>query len=452
MNRNDLQVENYLANLRQKGTLDSEGTFTVAGCRAVGKLALFLLAKESDWILKIVQAACVAGCSDLRVKQTRISTQISLVLPYPLDFTAFERGLTSPTPITDAPGIEELYCGLRAVGVGQLRDWVLRAQAGGQVTILSCSDGLVSAERLESDEPASRDRTDLILGVAYPRGQRGKIGGLVRFGEAVQNEHLALLTRGRACPIPLFLDGRRLDDLNVPGLVSALETRAFLGINLPPSDGSLSIRVPNGLSPSPQFQFQDRFCESKPYCLSAIPESRTARSLQRWYFNYTTSRETFNSGSSSFYFQDVPSPSRICLLRHGVVVAEKNIGIVHPISAEIFLPADHLRSDLTGLQVRPTDEEIDLAKREVRGSLPFLERLFAQLEEYSPRPKKHQLLMYGGLGALGLLVPTLALKAIAGTFSTVMIARAAHHHQQIVKDCLRHLESFRQGIEASEPR
>ena len=174
-----------------------------------------------------------------------------------------------------------------------------------------------------------------------------------------------------------------------------------------------------------------------------------ARSLQRWYFNYTTTRESVHNTGTGFYFQEIPSPSRICLIRHGVMVAEKNMGLLHPISVDVFLPADHLRSDLTGLKVRPTDEDIALAKDEIRAALPFLERLFFQLQEHSPRPKKRQLLMYGGLGALGLLIPTLALKAVAGTVSTVLLARAAQQHQEIVNDCIKHLESFRAGVENS---
>ena len=46
------QIENYLAHLRLTGQVDSEGSFTVSGLRAVGKLAVFLLVIRSILVVE----------------------------------------------------------------------------------------------------------------------------------------------------------------------------------------------------------------------------------------------------------------------------------------------------------------------------------------------------------------------------------------------------------------
>jgi hypothetical protein len=446
INKESYEVENYLQRLRQKGELDSEGSFTVAGLRAVGKLAVFLLAEESDWILKVVQAACAAGSAELRINQTRASTQLHFQTPYAIDLSALEKSLTSATQKSEQPGLEDMACGLRAVGVGQLRDWVTKISVGSEVGLISCTEGLVVAERLHG-ETVQAAGSLISLGVAYPRGQSGKLGGLIRFGEAVQREHMALLLKARACPIPLILDGLRLDDLSETAMAAALETRAFLGVNAPPSETLDAIVIPGAVRQS-EGKIQDRFCSHAPFLVSRFPGSGQARSLQKWFYNYTTSRETLTQ--KSFFFQHVPAPSRVHLVRHGVVVGSRNMGVTHPISVDIFLNANHMRGDLTGLNVQVTDSEVDVAKDQIRGAVSFLRDVGAQLQNHTSRPLKKELLLYGGMGALGLLMPALALKAVAGAVTTVMLARSAQNHRAIVKDCIEQLESFRAGVEASD--
>ena len=101
-------LDDYLSQLRGKGNFDSEGVFTVAGTRALGKLAAFLLPAKSDWILKIVQGACGAQSPEIRIKQTHRSTQISFQAPYPVDLDLFERYLLVTGPQKDDGGLHDL--------------------------------------------------------------------------------------------------------------------------------------------------------------------------------------------------------------------------------------------------------------------------------------------------------------------------------------------------------
>lgn len=436
-------LDDYLAGMRASGEIDSEGVFTVAGTRAVGKLAAFLLHKPSDWVLKMVQAACACNAPELHLNQTRSSTQAFFRTDYALDLAHFEQCLTSATQKAAHRGFEHLATALRAVGVGQDRQWIARLTVSDQVSVISYFDGAVSAQRTQTQELVLG--TVVEIGVAYPPGEAGKLGGLVRFGEAIQEEHMALLSRCRACPIPLFLDGLRIDDLAEPSITTVLEARAFLGVLAPTPSGGESIVVPGGLREHDgSFKLEDRFNPHSPFLVST--SGTRARSLQRWFYNYTTSKES--TQKTSFHFNPVEAPSRVYLVRDGVVVGKKNLGVNHPISADVFINADALRSDLSGLQVSPTSVEEEFAKREIREALPFLDRLSAELQPHRPRPLKHQMMLYGGLGALGLFMPALSLKAAAGVVSTVLLANSAKNQRAVVEAALSSLDEFRSRIKS----
>jgi hypothetical protein len=433
-------LDDYLSQLRGKGNFDSEGVFTVAGTRALGKLAAFLLPNKSDWILKIVQGACGAEAPEIRIKQTHRSTQISFQAPYPVDLDLFERYLLVTGSQTEDRGLHDFTSGLRAVGMGQQqRDWVARLTVGDNESFLSCVEGQLTSQRFQLESPGPEDITQIALGIAYPANESGKLGGLIRFGEAVQNEHAALLLKTRVCPVPLLLDGERLDNVREPNFASALQQRVFLGINACTQQGWPSLQIPSGLVPFKSPPEAKAFFSNDPYLVPHLPLDGLATSIQRWYYNYSRREQP---GKEQKFLQAVPTPSRVHLVRRGVVVGSKSVGVVHPISADIFISADHLRSDLSGLQVSPGNQEADLAKEGMRQSLGYLGHLEDLLAEIKTRPFSRDVAMYGGLGALALLSPWFALKAVAGTVSGVMLFKAAKADHRVLSDCREQLHDF----------
>lgn len=433
-------LDDYLSQLRDKGDFDSEGFFTVAGTRALGKLAAFLLPNKSDWILKLVQGACGAEAPEIRIKQTHRSTQISFQAPYPVDLDLFERYLLVTGPQRDDRGLDDLTSGLRAVGMGeQQRDWVAKLTVGANESFLSCVEGQLTSQRFQLESPGPEEVTEIALGIAYPANESGKLGGLIRFGEAVQNEHSALLLKTRLSPVPLFLDGERLDNVREPNFASALQQRIFLGINACTQQGWPSMPVPAGLVPAKSPAEMKAFFSNEPFFVPHLPLDGRATSVQRWHYNYSR-REQPGKGQS--FLQAVPTPSRVHLVRRGVVVGSKSVGVVHPISADIFLSADHLRSDLSGLQVIPGTEEAEIAKKGMRQSLGYLSHVQDLLSEIKSRPLSRDLAVYGGIGALALLSPWFALKAVAGTVSGVMLYKAAKTDRRVLSDCREQLHDF----------
>ena len=396
MSRSPKDLDSYLSKFRERGRHDSEGVFTVAGTRAIGKLAEFLLPDKTDWLLKMVQAACLGGAAQIQINQTHKSTQIHIPLPFELDLDLFEKKLISPSTQGLQPGVSDLIAGLRAVGIGQLRDWVISLTIGREKAFVTCVEGQVTSERFHGDE-AQAAVTEVVIGVSYPSNESGKLGGLIRFGEAVQNENSALSQKARACPIPLLFDGRRLDDLGEPKLLNALSPRASLGINVTMQPGNPRLAVPKALQAVDSPTEAKEFHAQAPFLVPELPKDGLAGSVVRWYYNYGRREEP---GRGHVFLQAIPTPSRVYLVRHGVVVGRKNLGVTHPISADVFISADHLRSDLSGLNIDPTTEETEFAKESMRLSSEFLRSLTDKLASVESRPFSKDLLFYGGLGAL----------------------------------------------------
>ena len=232
-----------------------------------------------------------------------------------------------------------------------------------------------------------------------------------------------------------------MDDLTTDTLKLGLENKSFLAISGAPDSGPQALRVPGGVAREEGFQLEDRFADSAPFYTSQVEPNGRVTSLQCWYFNFTTSRE--NLHKAGFFFQPVPTPSRVFLVRRGVVVGCRYFGLRHAISVDIYLRADTLKSDLTGLKVEVTDTEMEIAGDELLRSGEFLERLTGVLQHHTPRPLKQQMLLYGSLGALGLMAPIFALKAVAGTVTTLLLANSARNHRKVVTECIRQLDDFR---------
>ena len=437
------ELDSYLSLMREPGQIDSEGVFTISGLKAIGKLGSSLLRNKEDWILKVIQAACVGGASSLNITQTKSSTQIRYLIPHEFSMPDLERALTAPLTESENPGLNELASGLRALDMGQNRDWVAKVHVRGQVFLIGCSDSSISSRRTHAERDIG-EQTDISLGISYPAGESGKIGGLVRFGTAIQNEHSILLAKARACPIPLFLDGRRIDDLFESRKESVYLEHSFLGVMASKPDSDLSIQIPGALKENEGFQVQDRFATNAPFYLPPFPEDRKASALLRWHYNYEIFHDSTKKKNreGSFSFAAVPTPSRIHLVRHGVVVGTGILGITHPISVNIFLPAEHLRSDLSGLTAKTTDVEVELAKQKIRQSGPFLRELCKALKAHKARPRKKDLLVYGGLGALGLIFPVFAVKAVAGAATALAYQRAAKTQKRLIEDCAMQLRDI----------
>lgn len=434
-------LNHFLSSFQEAGRLDSTGVFTMSGRKAVGKLASRLLAQPADWVLQVVQAACRADAPELRISQTSKATHLEFLLPYVVDFQALEHSLAMGTASAQ-PGIDELSSALRVVGLGQDRSWVARLRTNQATHWVLVKGGEASLETVP-DQNGLPAVTEVLVGVAFPAGESGKVGGLVRFGAAIQNEHEALVQRTRACPIPLWLDGERADTLQRPNtLSSGFEHEAFLGVALGSEPSRPLIGVPRGLAQSQPSNVRDRFIDPHPFYLPPFEGKTSGSSILRVAFHYH--REQHARNGRSYLFRPLPIPSRVLLVRHGVVVGKRNLGITEPIAVDVYLDGNHERSDLTGLEVEVTPGHITAARAELRDLEPFFAALLSELEAHRARPNTREIALYGGLGGVALLLAPWPLKLAALGAAAAKLHLTVIQHQKVLRDCLVELAAFRQ--------
>ncbi len=441
-------IDHLIESFREAGDMDSQGVFTLSGRRAVGKLAKSLLIEPSDWILKVTQGACRAQAPHLKISQTKKATHIHFDLPFRLDIKDLEESLVAGTSSLQ-PGIEELSSGLRAVGLGQDRAWVARFRTDQTVYWLLVQRGQIELETTVGAGHSSGDHTEVLLGIAFPVGQLGKLGGILRFGSAIQNEHATLRERARACSIPLSLDGHRVDNLRNNEPLGSFEKEALLGISCPtPTPEELQrlpapITIPKGLRQASDEPYLDRFHSEDPFYLSASTAVPDASSVQRWAYRYHKNGDgPSRGGRNATRHVPLPTPSRIYLVRFGVIVGRRNLGITEPIVADVFMCANHLRSDLSGLEAEVTPEILKRARSEIARCTNFLEHLQSELGLYRPKPTRKDLMLLGGIGATALLMSPWLLKLALVPLCAVRLRSSAQHSRQVLEGCLQHLQIF----------
>lgn len=440
------EVDQLLESFREAGEMDSQGVFTLSGRRAIGKLSKSLLVEPSDWILKVIQGACRACALDLKISQAKKATHMRLELPFLLDIKALEGSLVAGTSALQ-PGIDELSSGLRAVGLGQDRAWVARFRTDKAVYWMTVQQGQINLETIDEAGHSDGERTEVLLGIAFPAGQLGKIGGILRFGSAIQNEHAALRERARACSIPLYLDGHRIDNLRYTEPLGSFEKEALLGVSYPDPDRdeiqtSLApITIPKGLRQAGEEPYLDRLQSEDPFYMPPPPSAPDASSVQRWAYRYQKDQAA-RGGRRAAQHYPLPTPSRVYLVRFGVVVGRRNLGITEPIVADVFLCANHLRSDLSGLEVEVTPEILEQARSEVARCTSFLNLLQSELKNYRPKPAKRELMLLGGIGVTALLLSPWLLKLTLVPFCAAKLRSSTQHRRRLLEECLHHLQHF----------
>ena len=413
----------------------------MAGRKAAGKLADSLLPSPADWILKVVQGACQAEAPELRISQTNKATHLELQLPYLLDVRALESCLTRGTSPSQ-PGMADLCTALRVLGLGQQRAWVARLKTGETTHWVLVKDGEASLETVTGQD-GPPGRTEVLIGVAFPPGESGKLGGLVRFGAAIQTEHEALVQRARCCPIPLLLDGRRLDTLERTESVAGFEHEVFLGVTVGVSPTLPAIAAPRGLRRSEPSQFGDRFLDPRPFHLSSSDGAPlVGSSVLRMAFRYQVEKHA-REGKTHQY-RALPTPSRVLLVRHGVLAGRRNLGLTEPVAVDIYLNADDMRSDLSGLAVEVQPEHVEAAREEIRNLGPFLEELRGELLLHQHRPKPLSLALYGGLSGVALVLTPWPVKLTVLGLSAYRLHDLARQQQRVVDDCRHEVAEFRQ--------
>lgn len=375
-----LNLDSYLEDQRDDGEYQGSGHFTIEHQKAARKMARFALPRRKAWVCKIIQAAVWWSVDRIHVNQGKVFTvfhfEWSRLNELPTEDDVV-KGILNSGLSEDHP-MACLALGLRAMVEMEDLSFLLILNDG-ETTPKPIYAGSIFSEMPEEKRlaPSFGQRLGLTIHVA----------GIVdheRNGEYVgRASELADIAKelDKYCflsPVPIILDGRRVDD---------------------------SIRTP-------EFQANERFRPiytggppaDAEFAPLKLPESYHERRMSV----YTDPRRALRPYHGTREFSAVVllgmnidekiRPRRnvtIYWVRRGVIVNSKSFSVeTETLVCKIYLDADHLPTDLTGFQIANAEAEKKEAKhlqqlKNFLSQLPVEKFAFAQdLDEHSLQDEK----------------------------------------------------------------
>lgn len=333
------------------GLLDSKGSFTISTEKAMLKLSSLQLPRPEMWILKVVQAAVLLDCSGIVITMTRKKIRIEFTHTVPLDGKSLLTALGSTDPF-DEPGVSDLVTGLRAVGVNPPRSFGV-ALSGEFPTQYITWDGKDLAW-VEAELGSNRRSLTIEVANIAEKGESSLVSRIYSLATQTNAAEFQVLSKHVfGCPVPVLVDGRRLD---VPPLES---TQAYIqpldlqfaGTNRP--EAAWMPQWANGLHDLTRPPFKIR-----PY--DPARDRGFSNSKQRAAFFWTL---TFHFSSHLTWMNPlakplgVPLESELYWIKDGVAVGREKLKIgLYPTRLLIFASADGLVTDLSGFKLRDSDD------------------------------------------------------------------------------------------------
>lgn len=426
------ELEELLRAELAEGTTDSSGHFTISRDKALEKLAAFRLPSESAWVLKIVQAAVASGCQELDIRQTSYATEFHFKgdTGWTLDEVENEFYQVETSSKTD---LEHLKQGLWCVSLNGMRPFTL-VLPDSQESLLWTGDRM----QRKSGSPME----DAVLTVSHRTMVQGRgIPFLAGAEAAGRNAEIAqeLARHAFTCSIPLRVDGRRLDALQVcrvHGLGSA---------SYPIQIGFVRGDLPQlGVPPATLGGFQ------RPTDANALmeklfqPQSNLPGEVSLMCL-LTAHLHQVKEGKKQVW-KLLEQENLIYWVRDGVVVDRTRTPIKGgAFSMGIFASAEGLQADVTGFALQKTPALRMRVREIVRLVAPFVVRseLFGEKIIESARDVRRLwagVMTVAGLGLLMLAVPSGLMLAFGGL---VMSQHGGAEEKQVLDQLQQALSQFK---------
>lgn len=425
-------IARFLEHASGHGSKDSEGVFTIARGKAIAKLAAFQFHNPRTWILKIVQAAVASGSSGLQIKQGSKSTrfQFSPALAFcPEELEALLTG----QPGSFSRHTQNLAVGLRAVGFAGNRPFTFATSVGRRCEVFSWNKGDLKRRTIELDSEAP---PFIEIEVLFKAGARGRVvGNLVRSAGQATAEYLEVQNKAGVCPIPLLFDGRRLDCLTIPK-DNQRSVPLALGYAPQADEGEIpTLGVPQALDPVTRPRgWDDRLLDHQYFCFRGEPGQRDTKAIGRLWLHLPSKQAKYPNFVGS-----------LCLwVRDGVVARESEIPIKRgAVSLDIYVPADGLETDLSGLAVKRDERAMKRERAALETILPLLGQVETELAEQPVRSGKKERLAAGVTLLSGALTPVTAGKSLlVGSLLAALAVRGPSAEAEQRKRCRAQTRAF----------
>lgn len=447
MKPSGVSVDKFLAEAAGSGAFDSQGVFTIAGEAAIGKLASFQLPRKSAWVLKAIQCAVAWGATAIKAQQTTDATYIGFASEGEFDVAGLEKALLD-VEHDGACYLEHLACGLRAVGFGDKRPFSVQVHRDETLDSYRWDGKELFRERLSIPKVAS---CTVHLTVDFPSEDKGRwLGGLVRSAGRASDEYLELVERAEVCPIPLTVDGRRIDTLTGAGRKheSTVAELCLSWKEPPPDSNSPTLSLPQGVQLEPSaVPLSDSFTDQGPLLVDGDPSQRRTLAIARLAYHYKVL--SHRGKHSSFKFEGRPQFSNFHWVSDGVICQSGRFQWdLLPVTLDLYLPATGLPTDLSGLTLRADAAPQQKARLRVGMAQvkPSLEHLRLALDAHRSLPFGAHTLMWGGMGlVMGVVVPGVG-KLVTLAVAGVSLAQSASDKASIVKNCKTNLAIMEQRV------
>jgi len=338
------QLESFLNTHRADGQVLDEGSFTLAREKALTKLAGFRLPFEGAWAVKVVQAASsVVSQSGIRIQQTARETRFGFDCPADWSLDRVESAFFTPEPGKDR-ALNHLMSGLWTVGVGKRRGFLL--------TLPEMTEGLlwdgVVMHRLPLEEPIGCSLT-----VSHRPSNHSLKDWLTQPGLASRlNSEVstALAERCYTSPVPLYLDRRRLDGIHL------CPTHGWTGDSFPFYMTFLEldsrVRVPPGTFDNLQASGKKDAISPGLHVMSVSALESLTQTTEAGAILLVAAHASQATSRRYSKWETRRSPSVCYWIRDGAVVDSNILDVPNKAcSVALFLDADDLQSDISGLAV-----------------------------------------------------------------------------------------------------
>ena len=340
-----VDLKSFLSEQRQEGQLDSEGDFTISAEKAIQKLAYFALPLASDWILKVVQAVNLWKVEALVVNQTRTATSFTF-RPDPQPTPESLIRALSGTGLDTSDPVHALAMALRSLVEQAGLSFVLAFRKNGETgSPIYAGDDTSQLHPATRAKWSSLNNDGIRLTVSHFHASESITGRYIPTISKVPPRHRTILKtlqwKAYTSLVPIFVDRQRLTD---PAQAPSVGyTSKFRALRLATLRGG-------SLHEGPHFEVED------------FPWNRPARQLRSsgpsltgapW-FLLRTADWPYLAYVKRQLRGPIPlieiAPHRVVLVRQGVVCRAfslRNTSLAS--SLTLVVPADHYRTDLSGL-------------------------------------------------------------------------------------------------------
>ena len=335
-------LEAYLEAFRSDGEFDSEGFFTLDRQKAVGKIAHYLLPDEGIWILKTVQAATFLNARELRIKEVGAYSSLRYELSEAISPGALREGLVSEAKRDDLRGLCQA---LRSVALGQQRLVTITLSSRAGITTFLLNNGQVNESDSETvAPPPARPSMHILVqrkventGPLFQAGKEALEFASSYLEGQRSPEYEYLIDRARVSPVPLWLNGVRIDDMNIPWYLGSGGKTYYVGALFAMSRDSEEnyLRIPRGISRRGSGSFLPG--NHGPLASMSFMGDTNANLLLG--VHYYTKREYEGTVFS-----------RIHLVKDGILVDSTTSDFQSTIGFDLIISPPQIRTDLSGLR------------------------------------------------------------------------------------------------------